>query len=160
MSDREQVRIKLISKADGAANVQTYTGEWFRKDKSVYIRYEEPAEAADSGAPVESVRSLIRYRPGELSLVRRGALQSEQLFVRGVRTRGFYRSPFTAFEMETATSRLAVTPSGKEELPSPPFTLDWKYKLWVGETLSGRFELRLHIEPLQEKDIQGGTELQ
>ncbi|MFD1957094.1 DUF1934 domain-containing protein [Paenibacillus thailandensis] len=161
MSDRMNVRLKLIGKADGIANVQTYSGEWFRKEKSVYIRYEEPAQDAEAGA---NVRTLLRYRPGELSLVRRGGLESEQLFAPKARLRGYYRSPYASFELETATSRLAVRQAGEagsEELPVPPFRLEWNYKLWVGGQVTGKFEIRLEVEPCAEvtdaENAEGGT---
>lgn len=148
MSDRMKVRLKLVSKADGEVRVQTYSGEWFRKDKSIYIRYEEPAQ----GEAAAAVRTLIRYRSGELSLVRRGGVESEQLFAPQARKRGFYRSPYAAFELETATSRLSLKQPGAGELPVPPFTLEWNYKLWVGEQMTGKFEIRLVVEPIEDTE--------
>lgn len=144
MSERMKVSLKLVSKTDGTANVQTYNGEWFRKEKSVYIRYEEPPAQDEGGA---SVRNLIRYRPGELSLVRRGGVESEQLFAPNARRRGYYRSPYAQFELETATSRLSASGSDADGLPVPPFAVEWKYKLWVGGQMTGKFEIRLYAEP-------------
>jgi Uncharacterized protein conserved in bacteria len=144
MQDRMAVKITLTSTQDGESVVHTYTGEWFRKERSVYIRYEEPVEG---DAP--SIRTLVRFREDELSITRRGALESEQLFVPGEgRRSGYYRSPYTSFQMETSTAFVAVKGDDGAEfsLAEPPCTIEWQYELWINEHLSGRFHNRLHIQ--------------
>ncbi|SFF34686.1 Uncharacterized beta-barrel protein YwiB, DUF1934 family [Paenibacillus catalpae] len=144
MQDRMAVKITLTSTQDGESVIHTYTGEWFRKERSVYIRYEEPVEG--DAAPI---RTLVRFRKDELSITRRGALESEQLFVPGeLRRSGYYRSPYTSFQMETGTAFVVVKGDDGAELPSaePPCTIEWQYELWMNEHLSGRFHNRLHIQ--------------
>ncbi|WP_141503580.1 DUF1934 domain-containing protein [Paenibacillus luteus] len=152
MSDSRKVRITLESVQDGSSHLHTYEGEWFRKEKSIFIRYSEPAVEGDPSAG--EVRTLLKYRIDELSIVRRGVIESEQLFVQGLRRTGRYHSSMTSFELETDTDRLSMqVPDGKggsteaELLPTElPFTLEWKYELHVGEQMSGRFHIRLHIQ--------------
>ncbi|MGO4111489.1 DUF1934 domain-containing protein [Paenibacillus sp. YAF4_2] len=144
MQDRMAVKITLTSTQDGESVVQTYKGEWFRKERSVYIRYEEPVEGS-----ADPIRTLVRFRTDELSITRRGVVESEQLFVPGeVRRSGYYRSPYTSFQMETATAFVAVKGDDGLELPSAvlPYTIEWQYELWMNEHLSGRFHNRLHIQ--------------
>ncbi|WP_138756098.1 DUF1934 domain-containing protein [Paenibacillus sinopodophylli] len=152
MSDSRKVRMTLESVQDGSSHLHTYRGEWFRKEKSIFIRYSEPAALNEPDAG--EVRTLLKYRLDELSIVRRGVIESEQLFVQGLRRTGRYHSSMTSFELETDTEMLSMqVPDGKggsEEaavLPTElPFTLEWKYELHVGEQTSGRFHIRLHIQ--------------
>ncbi|WP_338553988.1 DUF1934 domain-containing protein [Paenibacillus sp. KS-LC4] len=145
MSERMNVSIRLESRQDGAVQVSEHRGELFRKDRSIYIRYEESIEGE---AKAEPIRSLIRYRQGELLITRRGAVDSEQLFAVGGRRAGRYRSPFTSFPMETETKRLAfhAEDAAAGESAEPPFTIEWNYDLWIEEHLSGQFHIRLHIQ--------------
>ncbi|RJX37416.1 DUF1934 domain-containing protein [Paenibacillus pinisoli] len=142
MRDSGKAIIILESKADGEKATHRYKGEWFRKEKSLFIRYAED----------EATRALIRYTPGELLLKRSGAVQSDQLFVSGQSRIGQYRSAVTVFELETRTKSLALQAKAREDqagavLPTaPPFTLEWRYDLYVSEQLSGRFHIRLHIQ--------------
>lgn len=140
MEDSGKVTITLESAQDGSSFAQSYVGEWFRKERSVFIRY---AENTDGGV----VRTLVRYRPEELSVVRRGAVESEQLFTAGQRRIGRYRSAAIVFELETDTSKLALEGGGSDGLPDKlPFTIEWAYEMRVNEELSGRFHNRLHIQ--------------
>ncbi|MCM3631585.1 DUF1934 domain-containing protein [Paenibacillus glycanilyticus] len=144
MQDRMAVKITLTSTQDGESVVHAYTGEWFRKERSVYIRYEEPVEG---DAP--PIRTLVRFREDELSITRRGVVESEQLFVPGeLRRSGYYRSPYTSFQMETATAFITLKGEGghKPTSAEPPCTIEWQYELWMNEHLSGRFHNRLHIQ--------------
>ncbi|MDQ0063860.1 DUF1934 domain-containing protein [Paenibacillus harenae] len=151
MGDGRKVRITLTSAQDGSSFDHSYSGEWFRKERSIYIRYTEAADSDDKGAG--EVRTLIRYRPEELSILRRGAVESEQLFTAGQRRIGRYRSAAIAFELETDTSKLGLIGAGgsasvdEHGLPSQlPFTLEWAYEMRVNEQSSGRFDIRLYIQ--------------
>ncbi|GKU77705.1 DUF1934 domain-containing protein [Paenibacillus sp. L3-i20] len=142
MKDSGKAIIILESKVDGEKVTHRYKGEWFRKQKSLFIRYEEDGD----------IRSLIRYSPNELSVKRNGALKSEQLFVPGQSRSGSYRSPVTVFQLETHTKSLILHVKASQDhneplLPSsPPFTIEWRYELFVSEQMSGRFHIRLHLQ--------------
>ena len=93
----------------------------------------------------------MRYTPGELFIKRSGGIQSEQLFVPGQTRSGTYRSALTTFELETSTKSISLQAKASGDagaaLPSkPPFTLEWRYELYVSEQMSGRFHIRLHIQ--------------
>lgn len=147
MSDRMQVRVTLLSTQGGVTDEHTYSGEWFRKEKSIFIRYEEGAE----GAEEERIRNVVRYRPEELSVTRRGAVESEQLFVpSGERRVGQYRSRYTSFQMEIETTELkvlGVSVGADGQAAEPPFTIEWQYELFIHEQASGTFHMQLRIEP-------------
>lgn len=134
--------IIVESKVDGEKNTHRYKGDWFRKERSLFIRYAES----------EETRALVRYTPGELFVKRSGAVQSEQYFVPGQRRSGNYRSAVTVFDLEARTQSLKLQAKAAGDhsaslLPTaPPFTLEWRYELYVSEQLSGRFHIRLHIQ--------------
>ncbi len=139
MNQRAKVQLVLESRIDGRKEVHRYKGEWFRKEKSIYIRYAEG----------EGSQALLRYTPGELSLKRSGGVLSEQLFVPGQSRIGSYTTPQAAFQLETTTSSLVVKRDAGEtdELPgSLPFDLEWRYKLKVGGQIAGNFHICLHIQ--------------
>lgn len=152
MNDSRKVRITLESIQDGSSHIHTYEGEWFRKEKSMFIRYVEPAVEGDPKSG--EVRTLLKYRQGELSIMRRGVIESEQLFVQGQKRIGRYQSSMTSFVLETETHLLSMqVPSDSDQnseaiqLPVElPFTLEWEYELHVNDQMSGRFHIRLHIQ--------------
>lgn len=144
MNQRANVQVVLESKVDGQMERHRYKGEWFRKEKSVYVRYLES----------DGTRALIRYAPGELSLKRSGGVESEQLFVPGQSRGGSYRTPQAAIQLETETSFLGAKRESGEavELPdSLPFELEWRYVLKVGGQVAGKFHICLRIQ----EELQG-----
>ncbi|MEK3884117.1 DUF1934 domain-containing protein [Paenibacillus sp. PL2-23] len=141
MNDSGKAIIIIESKANGEKSTHKHQGEWFRKERSLYIRYAES----------EETRALVRYSPGELYIKRSGGVQSEQHFIPGQARQGTYRSALTTFELETRTRSLTLQAKAPGDsgavLPSrPPFTLEWRYELYVSEQMSGRFHIRLHIQ--------------
>lgn len=150
MNDRARVRVTLESEIDGEKQVQRYTGEWFRKERTVYVKYEEADDHYGE------VRTLMRLRDGELNVTRRGGVESEQTFRAGTRRIGRYASPHARFAMETETTRLQVQSGGRtwtgseHELlqPTLPMAVEWHYSLHVGEQLAGDFRIRMRAEEL------------
>jgi uncharacterized beta-barrel protein YwiB (DUF1934 family) len=141
MNDSGKAIILIESRADGEKSTHRHRGEWFRKERSLFIRYAES----------EETRALVRYTPGELFIKRSGGVQSEQLFVPGQTRSGTYRSALTTFGLETSTKSLSLQAQASGDagaaLPTrPPFTLEWRYELYVSEQMSGRFHIRLHIQ--------------
>jgi Uncharacterized protein conserved in bacteria len=144
-----QAAIRLESVQDGETHIQTLRGDWVRKGRSLFIRYTETAD--DGGA---ETRTTIRYAQGELSVTRRGAVESEQRFVPGARTRGAYRSFGAVIELFAETDRLRLLDGGgrmASGIPDrPPLTLEWQYALYVEDQMSGRFHIRLHLREEQQ----------
>ncbi|ASS67836.1 MULTISPECIES: DUF1934 domain-containing protein [unclassified Paenibacillus] len=135
---RAAVLIAIHSIQDGeAAPPVTHKGEFFPKGKSRYIRYEELDEL--HGA----VRTLIRWSGDEISLTRRGGVESEQTFAAGSKREGSYASGHLAFRMTVETEALSAEGEAGGLLP---LTLAWTYRLRIEDQLSGRFQLRLHIQ--------------
>lgn len=167
MRESNHVTLKLDSVQDGVLHTHYYSGEWFRKERSIFIRYNEQEESGDIKTGQKQTRTMIRYRPDELFIARRGSIQLEQYYVPGVRRLGSYEANGARLVLETDTSRLVLHSDsvGKtmnetageiqaaddrhqaERLPMElPFMLEWEYELYVGDQLTGRFHNRLHIQ--------------
>jgi uncharacterized beta-barrel protein YwiB (DUF1934 family) len=150
VTDKAKVRITLTSEVDGEKQEHRFIGEWYRKDRTVYMRYDE--KDPESG----EVRTMVRWREGELSVTRRGDVESDQTFVAGARRFGQYVSPQARFRLETDTSLLWMQcgdmtrsePSASDEplKLTLPMMLEWRYTLWVESEKTGDFIVRLRAE--------------
>lgn len=139
---KQLVRIRLESRQEDEQTIHEYEGEWIIKGRSSYLLYEE----SDEGG--QSVKTTIRIGPNELSIVRRGAVVSEQRYVEGLRQAGEYSTKGLRFRLETETEHLSVTgaPAGEGPRLQLPLDIAWSYTLWMDEQHIGRFELRLYIQ--------------
>ncbi|MEK3945903.1 MULTISPECIES: DUF1934 domain-containing protein [Paenibacillus] len=137
-SDKYDVSITLVSLQDGQRNVMEANGEVTSKGPHLYIQYEE-LEQGPRGEEV-SVRTTIKIAGNQLKLIRHGGIQSEQSFEAGRRLPGFYRSPYTQFNLSTETKKLEVVREGRS------LTVAWEYDLYVYEELTGKFAISLHIQ--------------
>ncbi|MBW7477769.1 DUF1934 domain-containing protein [Paenibacillus oenotherae] len=146
-TDKAQVRITLESEIDGEKQLHEHIGEWYCKNRTVYIRYEETE-------PHGKVRTMVRWREGELNVTRHGDVESEQSFVAGARRAGQYVSALTRFRLETDTTLLWMqcgdmlhneSEDGEPKL-SLPMLLEWHYTMWLEDQLTGTFVIRLHAE--------------
>ncbi|MDO3413145.1 DUF1934 domain-containing protein [Saccharibacillus sp. CPCC 101409] len=139
MPETNRVLIRLRSRQDGETVEQTLAGQVFVKDRSLYIRYEEPSAAGGA----EGTRTLLKVTDDELKIIRHGEVESEQSFRKGSGLAGFYRSPYTRFALVTHTRELSVRMEGVYG------QIDWEYDLEIQDALSARFAVSLTI---QEED--------
>lgn len=157
--DRAQVRITLESEIDGEKQIIEHSGEWFCKNRSIFIRYDETESYGKA-------RAIVRWRDGELSVTRRGDVESEQIFVAGARRYGQYKSSLARFRLETDTTLLWMQcgdmlqsgdgkqsevmmqsePSAEEPELTLPMLLEWHYTMWIEDELTGTFKIRLRAE--------------
>lgn len=136
MPESKPVSLVLTSRQGAEETVQHLRGDAVRRGEAVYIRYEEP----DSGPEGATTRTLIKLTGDELKIMRHGGVEAEQTFRSGSRIPGFYRSPFTRFNLSTDTVKLESNWDGAVG------QVVWEYDLYVFEELSGRFELSLYIQ--------------
>lgn len=130
-----RVLITMNSRQDEESVEQTLAGQVFQKDKSLYIRYEEPGASGGEG-----VRTLLKVTQDELKVIRHGEVESEQSFRKGGSLPGFYRSPYTRFAMVTHTRDLRVRMQG------PSGEIHWEYELEVHDVISSHFAVSLTIQ--------------
>ncbi|WP_322908141.1 DUF1934 domain-containing protein [Paenibacillus campi] len=139
MTEAKQVRLTLSSEQDGEVGTTEMIGHVFIKGNSLYVRYVEPPQP-----PQPEIRTTVKISSDEIKIMRHGGVESEQTFRPGEHLSGFYRSPFTRFEMETHTRSL------HHGLKGITGYIAWEYDLYVHEQLGGRFKVSLHIQASDE----------
>lgn len=102
MSDKREVAVTIQSDADGERVVLRASGVLYRKGDSVYVRYEERDEQL--GVSMVTVKAA----GPEVRLTRRGAVDSELVFVAGAERRGHYRSAQLLMPLRVVCSRADV----------------------------------------------------
>ena len=85
---------------------------------------------------------MLKLTEDELKLIRHGEVESEQAFKLGQRLPGYYRSPFTSFNLSTHTQRLELALEGVSGRAA------WAYDLYVFDEFSTLF---------YQFDYSGGT---
>lgn len=138
MSDTCGVLLKITSRQGDHVTVQEMKGEAILKGQTVYIKYTEAQQVDD--VPVQATRTLIKIAPGELKIMRHGGVESEQTFQEGRRLPGFYRSPYTSFNLSTDTHMLYTAMKGAIG------EVAWEYDLYAYEEMTGNFAISLHIQ--------------
>jgi uncharacterized beta-barrel protein YwiB (DUF1934 family) len=78
-------------------------GQYFSKNGSHYIRYEEMVE--DSGKPTIN---YIKYGSHVLEVRKQGQVNVNMVFEQGKRTMSFYATPYGTFHMGLAASNLEI----------------------------------------------------
>lgn len=143
MKDKQTIIATLESIQDNEKTTHQYEGELYLKEKSFYIRYTEQTEAGE-------VRHFLRYEPNQLTVSRKGSIQSEQLYRVGEVRSGYYDNGVIRLELGALTHKLRILDKASktiEALPTQfPFSLEWEYELIVEEQSTGRFAIRLYIQ--------------
>lgn len=137
MPDYKPASITLTSLQDGTETVQSYQGQVFSAGGAIYLKYEERGEGQ---AGEEVTRATVKITPDELKLIRHGTVESSQTFQAGRRLPGYYRAPYTSFNLSTETQSLNL------DLDGLSGTAKWKYDLYVYDELAGQFDISLHIQ--------------
>ncbi|KAA9004641.1 DUF1934 domain-containing protein [Paenibacillus spiritus] len=132
------VAVLLESVRDGQRSVIRASGEAVERGTQLYVRFEEKSEGPRGESL--SVRTTIKAGQGELKLIRHGAVESKQTFREGASQPGFYRSPYTQFNLSTETGQLEMVRSGRSLQAS------WTYELYVYGEASGSFAISLDIQ--------------
>ncbi|MEK3881052.1 DUF1934 domain-containing protein [Paenibacillus sp. FSL M7-0420] len=132
------VSVTLESVQGTERSVVHAAGEAIAKGQSLYIIYEEQQTAPEGAAVV--VRNTLKISEGRIKLIRHGAVQSEQSFEPGQPLPGFYRSPYTQFNLTTDTKTLDIKREGRS------LAVSWEYDLYVYGELSGQFAISLNIQ--------------
>ncbi|AOZ92760.1 DUF1934 domain-containing protein [Paenibacillus crassostreae] len=136
MPDKTQALIRLHSRYNGEDVVQELPAELIMKGPALYVRYDEPEKGPQGG----STRTTIKISGDTIKIMRHGEVQSEHSFRHGETLPGFYRSPYTTFNLSTHTTVM------DKKIVGMYGHVSWSYDLFVYEDLSGQFEINLHIQ--------------
>ncbi|WP_429374665.1 DUF1934 domain-containing protein [Paenibacillus sp. DS2015] len=136
MPDMMKAVIQLRSHHEGEEVVQDMLAEVFAKDSVLYVKYEE-LEAGPRGG---SIRTTIKITPDVVKIIRHGEVESEQSYQLDTTLPGFYRSPYTTFNLSTYTHEM------KMDIQGGIGHVSWSYDLYVYDDLSGVFTISLYIQ--------------
>lgn len=143
MNHNQYVWIQFESLQDNEVVKEQFPGKWIKKGNAFYITYEQQDESG-------IIRNRLRYEPGELKVIRNGALQSEQIYRLYEHRRGYFNNGLVKLDLYAYTYQLTIKDlEGKPVIGLPsklPFLLLWEYELFVGEQSTGRFKLRLLLK--------------
>jgi uncharacterized beta-barrel protein YwiB (DUF1934 family) len=131
---KRRVQIRLHTVNDGERRTVRAKGHVYVKGRHTYVRYEEP------GTEGSGVTTTIKIADGTLTVLRHGAVRSEQRFVPGAVTTGYYETVQVSFRLETATKTLEIG------LVEGIGYVEWSYTLLVGGVKAGHFRLRLVVQ--------------
>lgn len=115
----------------------TATGEYYFRNGSHYIFYEETAE--DSG---ERIKNSLKLKGGLMELNRKGAVNSRMVFETGKSHVLDYATPFGLLRMETVTARILC--SSEEAC----LRIRAEYELWADGRRLSSCRLDMKAEPL------------
>lgn len=136
MPDITQAHVRLRSRVDGEEVIQEMSADVILKGKVLYVRYKEPEASPQGGATT----TTIKISPNEVKIIRHGEVQSEHSFQHGKSMPGFYRSPYTTFNLSTYTTQM------DKKIEGLYGHVSFAYDLYVFDDLSGQFEIELHIQ--------------
>lgn len=109
--------IRIESWSGGTRSVRTASGAIYRKPGGWYVRYADVDDALGESS------NTIKIAPGELKIIRRGAVESEMTFVVGRRRSGWFRTALFSAECEVHCTEIRV------DLHEGRGTVTWAYEL-------------------------------
>lgn len=146
MNHKQKIIATLQSFQDGEHTSYQYEGNWYRKEKTVYILYSENMEEGE-------VRHFLRYSPNELFVSRKGLIDSEQLYCAGEVRSGYYDNGVMRLALAAQTHQLRCIDAQSHDMDTLPeqlpFSLEWEYELLVDDQSTGRFKVRLDIQEVK-----------
>jgi uncharacterized beta-barrel protein YwiB (DUF1934 family) len=134
ITGKQRVRIRIESKQEGQETLQLAQGDLYPKGKHFYIRYEE------AEAELGRTTTLLKLETGQLRIIRQGDVESEQKFVPGERSVGFYQTTQGRLELEMHTHGMS------SDLNLGLGWVSWSYDLIVQGEPAGFYEIKLVIQ--------------
>lgn len=107
------VRLTLAGrqKADDGEETTTksvLSAEYFERNGSVYILYEEPSEDTD-----EAVKACIKLKPPVVEIIKKGSVNARMVFEGGKEHMTDYVTPFGCLKIGLRTERAEIRQSEK-----------------------------------------------
>lgn len=108
---------------DGEKIESIQRGEYYLKNDTHYILYEEIIEGLDS-----PVKNMIKFMPGEMHLTKKGAINVNMDFVEQQKNLTDYRTPFGNIVIGLEASRVNLHEEEKRMVLQVDYTLDVNYE--------------------------------
>ena len=136
-----RITVKGVQRDDAAEISRTeitVQGEYYFKNGSHYIFYEEAAE--DSG---DCIKNSLKLKGNVLELNRKGAANGRMVFETGKSHVADYATPFGLLRMETVTSRILLLEEENR------LRIRAEYELWADGMKMSSCRLTVKIEPFR-----------
>jgi uncharacterized beta-barrel protein YwiB (DUF1934 family) len=134
MPDKRKVRIRIEGRQGEQETLQLAHGDLYLKGKSFYIRYEE------AESELGRTTTLLKLEAGQMRITRQGDVESQQSFIPGKRSIGFYQTSQGKLELEMHTHGML------SDLKLGLGWVSWSYDLIVQGEPAGLYEIKLVIQ--------------
>ena len=106
MQKNVKVSISGIQNNDNEETVEVVSvGEMMQRDDHICVSYEEAADNA-AGVDCQLVKSMLKVKPDQIEIIKKGAAQTHMVFVEDRDTISYYSTPFGELEVAIHTDRL------------------------------------------------------
>ncbi len=106
MKKNVKVSISGIQNNDNEETVEVVSvGEMMQRDDHICVSYEEAADNA-SGVDCQLVKSMLKVKPDQIEIIKKGAAQTHMVFIEDRDTISYYSTPFGELEVAIHTDRL------------------------------------------------------
>ncbi len=106
MKKNVKVSISGIQNNDNEETVEVVSvGEMLQRDDHICVSYEEAADNA-SGVDCQLVKSMLKVKPDQIEIIKKGAAQTHMVFIEDRDTISYYSTPFGELEVAIHTDRL------------------------------------------------------
>ncbi|WP_010278501.1 DUF1934 domain-containing protein [Paenibacillus senegalensis] len=139
ISSPAEVEVSIVSYVESEKTHQQVKADLYVKGEHIYLRYPEK----DLG----QTNTTVKIHKHQLKIIRHGEVASEQLFIPGKTTSGFYETPQGRLLLEMSTKDLQV------DLNDGIGQVAWSYDLFFAGEHAGAYRLSFQINRKQ----QGGA---
>lgn len=139
---RDTVSIKIDSRqltdSEETHMESTYSGKYHAFPKMHTVLYEESIPG-EHGQSAGTVKNILKIEKDTFTLIKKGLIKTEMRFQNGNVHRGFYQTPYGAFDMAIHTSQLKIS-SETERI-----TIRLKYTVELGGQQVSECHMSIHI---------------
>ncbi|WP_157812085.1 DUF1934 domain-containing protein [Alteribacter populi] len=136
------MKTKIQDQGHSDTNTINTMGRMLTKGDITYLRFEEPQEEGES---VERTMQTVKIQQGEMTVIRKGAMNMNQRFVSGVETEGTYQSPYGPMRMRTNTKNVRFL----WDETSKQGEIQLQYSLTLQGDYAGEYDMRVSLKEEQ-----------
>ncbi|TMW72126.1 DUF1934 domain-containing protein [Alteribacter natronophilus] len=118
-------------------NTMEAAGRLIAKGDTTYLRFEEPQQEG-----LEPTNQTVKIQQGEMTVIRKGAVNMNQRFITGVKTEGTYQSPYGPMRMLTDTKNVRFLWDETENKGEIRLT----YSLILQGQSAGEYDMRVTVK--------------
>lgn len=106
MKKNVKVSISGIHNNSEAETVEIVSvGELYEQEEQICVSYDEAVDG-DSGVDCEMIKSMLKIKPEQVEIIKKGSTQTHMIFIEDADTVSYYSTPFGELEVVIHTKRL------------------------------------------------------